>query len=108
MNDEFCVQKSLKAQINSQEHYIVTIGSFVYLRVLGNGSKYEVMTATAGEDDKRFLALGNQDELIKAARNTAEALGGQSLMCQDNYGRNYVKICRIENNEDLDSVLEIF
>ena len=99
MNNEFSVQPSQKAGINSQEHHIVTIGNFVCLRILGDGYNYEVMTATADEDDKSFRAACNQELLIEIARKTSEALGVAPLMCRDNYGRDYVKICQFQNEE---------
>jgi hypothetical protein len=108
MNDEIAIRPSRKTALNSREQYIVTFGDFVCLRILGDGSDYEVMTATADEDNKRFLAPANQALLIELAQKTAEALGGASLMCRDNYGRNYVKICRIENDEDARRVVEVF
>ncbi len=108
MNNDIVVRLGQKALITSREHFIVTIGNFVCLRILGQGPKYAIVTATADEDNKLFRALRNQELLIEAARKTSEALGGAHLMCRDNYGREYVQICRIENQEDARRVIEVF
>jgi hypothetical protein len=100
MSNQFVVRLSQKTGIISREHYIVTLGDVICLRVLGDGSNYQVMTATADEDDKRFLA-GNQELLMEIARKTSEALGVAPEMCRDNYERDYVKICQFKAEEGL-------
>jgi hypothetical protein len=108
MTDNISVRPSQKAGLPSQEQYIVTFGSFVCLRILSVGAKYAVVTATADEDSKQFLAPDNQALLIELGRRTAKALGVAPTMCCDNYGRNYVAICEIENEEDASRVVEVF
>jgi hypothetical protein len=110
MNNEIFVRLGRKALINNPEHYIVTIDYFVCLRILGDRSNYnyKLMTATADEDDKRFRAVDNQKLLIEVARKTSEALGHAPSMCHDNYGRNYMGICRVVDGEDLRGVIEVF
>ena len=108
MNDTISIRPSRKAGLRSREQYIVTFGDVVGLRILSHKDMYAVVTATADEDDGRFLAPVNQALLIDLARRTAEALGGASSMCRDNYGRDYVKICHIDNEEDASRVVEVF
>jgi hypothetical protein len=110
MDNEYVIRESRKTGIISREHYIVTLGDVVCLRLLDDGPKFAVVTATAGEDNKRFRAACNQELLIEVARKTetSEALGGKFWMHRDNYGRDYVQICRIENKEDLNRVIETF
>jgi hypothetical protein len=108
MTDNISIRPSQKAGLPSKEQYIVTFGSFVCLRILSVGAKYAVVTATADQDSKQFLAPDNQALLIELGRRTAEALGVAPAMCCDNYGRNYVAICEIENEEDASRVVEVF
>src|SRR5689334_21997521 len=108
MTDNISIRPSQKAGLVSKEKYIVTFGSFVCLRILGIGAKYEVVTATADEDCKQFLAPDNQALLIELGQKTAEALGVSSTMCCDNYGRDFVAICQIDNEEDASRVVEVF
>ena len=108
MTDDIFIHPSQKAGLLSKEQYIVTFGHFVCLRILSVEDKYAVVTATADEDGKKFLAPDNQALLIELGCRTAEALGGAPTMCCDNYGRNYVEICAIENEEDAFRVVEVF
>lgn len=108
MTDKMFIRPSEKAGLPSKEQYIVTFGSFVCLRILSVGAKYAVVTATADEDSKLFLAPDNQALLIELGRRTAEALGVMPTVRCDNYGRNYVVICEIENEDDASRVVEVF
>lgn len=108
MNDEITIRPSRKMGLDSSQQYILTYGNYVCLRILGDGASYEVMSATADEDNKTFRAPPDQEKLIELAWKTAEALGITPVMCCDNYGRNYVKICRIDNEEDEKQLLEAF
>jgi hypothetical protein len=107
MNNEIAIHPSQKKGLNSKEQGIVTVGKYVWLRVLGDGSNYDVMTATADEDNKKFLAPANPALLIELALKTAEALGVTPEMCCDNYGRDYVKICSVQTDQDLHRVVEV-
>lgn len=78
------------------------------LRILGDGTSYEVMTATADEDDKRFLAPAAQDLLIDLACQTAEALGVVPLACRDRYGRPYIKISVVRDDQSANQIFETF
>lgn len=113
MNEMIAIRPSRKAGLRSREQFIVTFGDVVGLRILSDNDLSEkdifaVMTATADEDDGRFLASVNQALLIDLARRTAEALGVEASMCRDNYGRDFVKICRIDNAKDASRVVEVF
>lgn len=102
------VRSSQKAVLFSKEQYIVTFGSFVCLRILSIGGSYAVVTATADEDSKQFLAPENKALLIELGQRTAYALGVAPTMCRDNFGRDYVAICEIDNEEDAAEVVEVF
>ncbi|GAA0569610.1 hypothetical protein [Caenispirillum bisanense] len=108
MIDDISIRPSQKAGLPSKEQYIATFGGFVCLRILSVGAEYAVVTATADEDNKQFLAPDNQALLMGLGRRTAEELGGPHAECCDNYGRKYVQICNIENEEDADRVVKVF
>lgn len=106
MTDQFAIRPSSKCGLDSPEHYIVTFGPYVCLRILGRGTSYEVMTATADEDDGRFLAAPNQALLVDLACRTARALGGEPVRCLDRLGRRYIKIGTIRDAEGADLIIE--
>ncbi len=108
MNDTIAIRPSRKAGLCSDEKYIITFGNIIVLRILKDGEKYAVVTATADEDDKQFLAPTNQALFIDLALRTAEALGVKALMCRDNYGRDFVNIYRCDNEEDASQVFGVF
>lgn len=83
--------------------YILTVGDYVCLRIVASDAGYNVMTATADEDDKSFVAPLNQALLIDLANKTAEALGVTPVMLKDLSGRSFMGICQI--NDPADEVL---
>lgn len=93
---EFDIKRSNKAYINSSEHYIITQGGVVYLRVVGSEGNYVVMTATAGEDFAGDVACPDMVALNEAALRTSKTFGLKSTVKCDYHGREYVEICRCE------------
>lgn len=51
----FDIRKSVKANFNQPEQFVVVQGGVVYLRIVGEDGSYTVMTATAGEDDNGLV-----------------------------------------------------
>ncbi|MFQ2556025.1 hypothetical protein ACK303_13490 [Aeromonas caviae] len=92
------VRKSNKYGLNSEESYIVIRDKTVFLRLLGRKSihgnvhQYELMTATASEDDNHIKACRNQEQLLKAFNMLADELGTGTLNKSDRCGRPYIKI----------------
>lgn len=93
---EFDIKRSNKAYINSSEHYIITEGGVVYLRVVGSEGNYVVMTATAGEDFAGDMACPDMVALNEAALRTSKTFGLKPTVKRDYHGREYVEICRCE------------
>ena len=102
MTYEITLSPSKKAGLNSKDGYKITRGGTIFLRLLGSASYYELMTATAGEDNGRFPVFGNKMQLIEAAMQTAADFNFQPLVENDFLQREYVKICAFEGLEDKD------
>jgi hypothetical protein len=92
----FDIRKSKKSYIESVEHYIVVKDGTVFLRILGEEPNYQVMTATAGEDQGNIAAFGNQSALIEAALRVSANLNIPPKVKNDYNGKEYVEICRCE------------
>ena len=108
MSDIYEIHPSRKVALNNTKQYMVTRERFVCLRILGDGSSFEIMTATASEDNRRFVVVPNQELLMEVAQKTAEALGVKPSMHLDNYGRAYVKISRVFSDAEVDQVIDTF
>ncbi|MFJ2334770.1 hypothetical protein [Pseudomonas helleri] len=99
------VFQSQKTGLNSPESYIVVRGGTVFLRLLGEDPQWELMTATASEDNGRINVCANQLRLIESALRLGAELETSPLVEKDWAGREYVKICVIiqeENQNDKD------
>lgn len=107
-NGKFQILKSNKAGLMSEESLLVVRDGTSYLRILGQEPRWELMTATASEDDGRVAVCSDKRRLIETAIRLCRALGFTSQETRDRLGRDYVKICRIvreRDDEDLRAVL---
>ena len=52
---------------NWSQNFAVVRGNTIYLRVVGDGTHYRVMTATAGEEGAGFHICATKELLWKAA-----------------------------------------
>lgn len=106
----FQIVSSQKVGLESEESYIVVRGQVSYLRVLGREPLWEVMTATASEDDRTFTVCSERSRLIGTAIKLCGELQFRGLQKKDVVGRDYVKICAIrrdDKREPLDELAEI-
>jgi hypothetical protein len=66
METAFDIRRSNKNGIDSQEHYVVTKGGIVFLRVIRDEQQqYYLVTATAGEDTGQFHPYPDKNALCK-------------------------------------------
>jgi hypothetical protein len=94
METAFDIRRSNKHGIDSQEHYVVTKGGIVFLRVIRDEQQqYELVTATAGEDTGQFHPYPDKKRLLEAALRTSARLGTQSRRKADRKRRKYIVIC---------------
>src|SRR4051812_2386057 len=96
METAFDIRRSNKHGIDSPEHFIVTKGDTVFLRVLREEPQYELVTATAGEDTGQFHPYPDKKRLLEAALRTSARLGTQSGRKADRKRREYIIICGFE------------
>lgn len=116
MQTNFDIRRSKKSHIDSELHFIVTNDDIVFLRILGNDFRYEIMTATADEDNGAFRSDNDQKRLIEAALITSsnlfykinENIGSYYSSHIDYHGREYIKICECEFISDAYRVAEEF
>lgn len=99
-DSSFQVLKSNKVGLNSPESYVVTRGTTSYLRLLGAEPQWELMTATASEDRGQIKVCSSQLRLIESALRLGVELATRPLVETDRLGREYVKICVINQKED--------
>ena len=64
---DFDVLLSEKSGINSKDSLIVVRGKTSYLRILGQAPEWELMTATASEDQGGLQVFPIREFLIEAA-----------------------------------------
>jgi len=103
---EFNIIKTIKLGIEAEEHYIVELNGVVYLRAIGDGRNFVVMTATASEDNRVIKAYGDQKELIAQAVNVVRGYEDfpddySPVVKQDCCGREYVELFSCEYLSDL-------
>lgn len=72
MSRNFDIRPSPKKSLDSKDMYAVSRGKTVFLRILGDGKYYEVMTATVGEDYDRTRVCVEKQRLIKSAILTSK------------------------------------
>lgn len=100
MTVEFDIRRSDKQYLDAPEKFMVCRGKSIFLRILGEEPQYQLMTATAGEDDGAFSRVGNQPYLIETALRVAADLGTKPGVKKDYAGREYVTICGFEYVSD--------
>lgn len=110
------IVESKKHGFGGKESYIVTRGQTSYLRIVGNHPDYDLMTATASEDDKSYFVCGNKVKLISSALQFGASMGFPPSYKDDSSGRRFIKICELhlttgkedENREEIYSTLGEF
>jgi hypothetical protein len=96
MAEEYAVLASNKTGLSAGESYIVVRNGTSFLRVLGRDPHWQLMTATASEDDGAARVCRNQIRLTEAALRLGAELGTGPKVQKDRVGREYVKICNLE------------
>lgn len=106
-NGKFKIVKSNKAGLASEESLLVVRDRTSYLRILGQEPRWELMTATASEDDECVKVCSDRRQLIESAIRLCQALGLTAQETKDRVGRDYVKICRIVRERDDEDLREV-
>ena len=103
MTIAFEIRESQKVGLNSKESHIVIRGRTSYLRILGGEPQWELMTATADEDEGGLLVCRQQPRLIESALRLGAELDTAPIVEKDWLGREYVKICVIKRHPGEDA-----
>ena len=89
----FGVHLSRKHGFDSPEKYVVAREGIGYLRLLGSEPHWELVTATADEDDCDITVCTDKLRLLKSALRLGEEIGTGPEIHRDRQGRDYVWIC---------------
>lgn len=100
MTANFEVIQSIKTGLNSKESHIVIRGRTSFLRILGANPQWELMTATASEDYGHITVCTDQFRLVESALRFAAELKITPTVERDWAGREYVKICSINQHKE--------
>lgn len=106
MANSFKILKSNKAGLNSQDGYIIVRGKTSFLRILGAYPVWEIMTATASEDNGSILVCSEQLRLVQSALlfgkwiNEHAKTNVKPSVETDWLGREYVNVCSVEYKPD--------
>lgn len=84
----------------AQEVAVVRNG-VVYLRLVGDGTVYRVMTATAGEYSGRYRACHDKERLWEAATQLARANNCVEEVSTDGKGRIYIRLFHATHDDGL-------
>lgn len=95
MTVPFQIIKSSKVGLDSDESYVIVRDWTSFLRVLGGEPTWELMTATASEDQGRIMVCGDQRRLIESALRLGGELKTEPKVEKDWRNREYVKVCVI-------------
>jgi hypothetical protein len=96
------ILQSDKVGLYSKESFIIVRGKTSFLRILGCEPVWDLMTATASEDHGRIQVCSNQMRLLEAALRLGAELGTKPTVEKDRMGREYVKICVVQQMPDED------
>lgn len=111
-NMSYEIHRSNKRGFHTNESYIVTRGRESFLRIVGGHRTFDMMTATASEDNPGgFRVCADKLSLIAAAVQIAKELGVNPAFSTDSSGREFVNICNITlqepNKASADEMAEI-
>jgi predicted RNA-binding protein YlxR (DUF448 family) len=89
---DFDIIESGKLGGNWEQSLAVVRKNEVFLRIVGNGTEYRVMTATAGEDIGGYFVCQQKSYLWEAARELAFNHGCTPDESLDGEGRSYIRL----------------
>lgn len=87
-----------------KQQFLVARNKIVYLRIVGDGTEYRVMTATADENVGGYRICQAKDRLWMAAAQLARSHNCAEELSLDKQGRHYIRIFMIvQDNGTSDS-----
>jgi hypothetical protein len=85
------------------ESYVVARGNVAYLKIVGKAPEWQLLTATASDDQPGFAACADQARLIAAALKIGEVIQTQPTLERDRQRREQVNICTIVDHLNNDA-----
>ena len=89
---EFDIIETDKLGGNWAQQFMVARKRTIYLRIVGNGTDYRVMTATASEDTGWYHICRDKERLWDAATQLARIHDCTEEASKDGKGRIYIKV----------------
>jgi hypothetical protein len=107
---DFDIIETKKLGGNWQQEFAVVRKKFVYLRVVGDGAVYRVMTATVGDDMRGWRLCQDKQRLWEAASQLAKTHNLSGNFSNDTMARQYVQLFNIiqEHGETDEKFTEFF
>lgn len=96
---DFDIIETKKLGGNWEQGLAVVRRDEVFLRLVGDGKDYRVMTATAGEDIYRYNSCRDQERLCRAAMAFSEKNGCEAEIEKDGKGRTYIQLFTLSQND---------
>lgn len=102
----FDIIETEKLGSNWAQQFVVARKKTVYLRIVGDGTDYRVMTATASEDAGGYHICQDKERLWEAAAQLARNHDCTEEADKDGKGRVYIKVFTVSQPKDVSD--EIF
>lgn len=103
MSNKFKYENSDKHGFKGKKVIIVTRDNIIFLRIVGNYPEYEIITATASEDDKSFLVCNEKAKLFISALQLGLEWNTPFSFEKDKFGRSYILIANLTFNSGKES-----
>lgn len=98
---EFDLIETQKLGIGWNQQFVVTRKNIVYLRLVGDGTAYRLMTATATEDFGRLRICHDNERLWRSANQLAMLHKCSGKISFDTQGRQYIQIFMVVQDEGI-------
>lgn len=92
---DFDLIETQKLGVGWHQQFVVARNNIVYLRLVGDGTEYRLMTATASEDFGGLRICHDNERLWKSAAQLAILHECSGEISSDTQGRPYIRIFRI-------------
>lgn len=85
---------------NWSQQFVIVREKSVYLRVVGDGANYRVMTATASEETGGYHICQDKERLLETASRLARTFSCTEHNSKDGKGREYIQLFTMSQEED--------
>ena len=103
-NMDFDLIETQKLGSGWHQQFVVARKKIIYLRIVGDGTEYRMMTATASEDVGGLRICQDTERLWRAASQLAISQKCSGEISSDTQGRPYIRIFRIVQDKGVSDV----